>query len=287
MTHASLCTGIGACELAASWLGWDNAFSCEINPFCQRVLRYYYSKSKHYGNIFDTNFTGWKGRIDVLTAGFPCQPFSSAGQRKGAEDDRYLWPEVLRAISEIRPSWFVGENVAGITSMVLPGDEVEVGSYKDLFDESYQETEMRQQFIIDRICDDLESIGYTVQPIIIPACAVGAPHRRDRIWFIANRTDTRLENMQQWQDEIYKFSLTTNSMRLRCDNRSNNWQERLFCIDQKRYSAKNKSEWTKRKHGIIPDCSFFTNPTSTGLQDRIGIEVRANEKETLLWWLVV
>lgn len=191
MIHASLCTGIGACELAASWLGWENAFSCEINPFCQRVLKYYYPKSKHYGNIYETHFTEWRGKIDVLTAGFPCQPFSCAGTRKGAEDDRYLWPEVLRVIEEVRPTWFIGENVAGITSMVLPGDEIEVGSYRDICDESYTETEVRQQFVIDRICNDIESIGYSVQPIIIPACAVGAPHRRDRIWFIANTDSLR------------------------------------------------------------------------------------------------
>lgn len=217
MIHASLCTGIGACELAASWLGWHNAFSCEINEFCQRVLKYYYPKSKHYENIFGTDFTEWRGRIDVLTAGFPCQPFSCAGSRKGAEDDRYLWPEVLRVISEVRPTWFIGENVAGITSMVLPGDEIEVGSHKDIFDESYHETKVCQQFVIDRICNDLESIGYSVQPIIIPACAVGAPHRRDRIWFIANsnremladRDNQRTERRDQQDIGIKSFGFTT------------------------------------------------------------------------------
>lgn len=195
MIQASLCTGLGACELAAIWVGWQNAFSCEIDKFCRHILKFYYPKSKHYGNIYETDFSEWKGKIDVLTAGFPCQPFSVAGSRQGAEDDRYLWPEVLRGVDEIRPTWFIGENVAGIKSMVLPGDEIEVGSYTDIFGESYQETEMRQQFIVDRICNDLESIGYSVQPIIIPACAVGAPHRRDRIWFIAHTTSTGL---QEW-----------------------------------------------------------------------------------------
>ena len=193
MIQASLCTGLGACELAAIWVGWQNAFSCEIDKFCRHILKFYYPKSKHYGNIYETDFSEWKGKIDVLTAGFPCQPFSVAGSRQGAEDDRYLWPEVLRGVDEIRPTWFIGENVAGIKSMVLPGDEIEVGSYTDIFGESYQETEMRQQFIVDRICNDLESIGYSVQPIIIPACAVGAPHRRDRVWFIAHRDSPGLQ----------------------------------------------------------------------------------------------
>ena len=164
--HASFCTGIGACELAAMWMGWRNAFSCEIDPFCHQVLKYYYPHIKHYGNIFGTDFSEWRGKNDILTAGFPCQPFSCAGSRKGAEDDRYLWPEVLRGVDEIRPNWFIGENVAGITSMVLPGDEIKVESYTDLEGESYLETEMRQQFIVDRICNDLESIGYSVQPLL-------------------------------------------------------------------------------------------------------------------------
>jgi DNA (cytosine-5)-methyltransferase 1 len=209
--HASFCTGIGACELAAMWMGWRNAFSCEIDPFCHQVLKYYYPHIKHYENIFGTDFSEWRGKIDILTAGFPCQPFSCAGSRKGAEDDRYLWPEVLRGVDEIRPNWFIGENVAGITSMVLPGDEIKVGSYTDLEGESYLETEMRQQFIVDRICNDLESIGYSVQPIIIPACAVGAPHRRDRIWFIANCSNARPEGMQQGENGIYEFEVTANT----------------------------------------------------------------------------
>ena len=215
--HASFCTGIGACELAAMWMGWRNAFSCEIDPFCHQVLKYYYPHIKHYENIFGTDFSEWRGKIDILTAGFPCQPFSCAGSRKGAEDDRYLWPEVLRGVDEIRPNWFIGENVARITSMVLPGDEIKVESYTDLEGESYLETEMRQQFIVDRICNDLESIGYSVHPIIIPACAVGAPHRRDRIWFIAhggetiaNCSNARPEGMQQGENGIYEFEVTAN-----------------------------------------------------------------------------
>lgn len=130
--------------------------------------------------------------------------------------------------------------------MVLPGNEIEVESYKDIFDESYQETKMRQQFVIDRICDDLERIGYSVQPIIIPACAVGAPHRRDRIWFIANANGER------------------------CDNWDNYWQERHFYLDKKRYAKKNKSEWAKRKYWFSKDCEIFANSTSEGLQRKMS-----------------
>lgn len=189
MTHASLCTGIGACELAATWMGWENLFSCEIDEFCNKVLKHHYPKAIHYGNIFEQDFREWRGRVDVLTAGFPCQPFSCAGKRNGAEDDRYLWPEVLRVISEVRPTWFVGENVGGILSMVLPGEETKVGSYTDVCGENYTFYEKRQRFVIEQIRIDLASIGYSVQTVVIPACAVGAPHRRDRVWFLARRDD--------------------------------------------------------------------------------------------------
>lgn len=189
MTHASLCTGIGACELAATWMGWENLFSCEIDEFCNKVLKHHYPKATHYGNIFEQDFREWRGRVDVLTAGFPCQPFSCAGKRNGAEDDRYLWPEVLRVINEVRPTWFIGENVGGIITMVLPGEETKVGSYTDVCGENYTFYEKRQRFVIEQIRIDLASIGYSVQPVVIPACAVGAPHRRDRVWFLARRDD--------------------------------------------------------------------------------------------------
>lgn len=131
--HASLFSGFGAADLAATWMGWDNAFWCEIDDFPRTVLSYWFPKSKGYGNIKETDFKFWRGKIDVLTGGFPCQPFSVAGKRKGQEDDRYLWPEMLRAIREIRPTWIIGENVGGIISMVQPGCETEVEHQAALF----------------------------------------------------------------------------------------------------------------------------------------------------------
>ena len=127
MTHASLFSGIAGAELAARWVGWKNVFHCEINPFGRRVIEYHFPESKSYEDVTTTDFSEYRGRIDVLTAGFPCQPFSVAGQRKGAEDNRYLWPEVVRVIREVRPTWVVGENVAGILTMVQPGEETEMG----------------------------------------------------------------------------------------------------------------------------------------------------------------
>lgn len=200
MNHASLFTGIGGFDKAAEEMGWNNIFQCEIDEFCMTVLKYHFPNTILYGDIKQTDFRQYRGKIDVLTAGFPCQPFSTAGQRKGADDDRFYWPETFRAVQEIRPPWFVGENVAGITSILQPGSEIEVESQGSLFQEDYTETILEQEYVIESICKDLESEGYSVQPIIIPACAVGAPHRRDRVWFLATLTDTTdsgVESMQQ------------------------------------------------------------------------------------------
>lgn len=182
MVHASLFSGIGGFDLAALWAGWSNQFNCEIDPFCRKVLKYHFPNTIQHENIKETSFTVYKGRVDVLSGGFPCQPFSLAGSRKGTDDDRYLWPEFLRAIREIRPSWVIGENVAGITSMVEPGEVIQM-ERKTLND---GEEHLRQKFVIETICGDLEKEGYSIWPVIIPACAVGAPHKRDRVWFIAN-----------------------------------------------------------------------------------------------------
>lgn len=197
MTHASLFSGIGGFDYAAALLGWINIFDCEIDAFCRKVLEYHFPNSVHYGDITKQIFKEWQGKIDVLSGGFPCQPFSVAGPRKGTDDDRYLWPQMLRVIREIRPTWVVGENVAGILTMVQPGAEVEVGGQASLFGEDYRKRVLhRQEYVIENICRDLEREGYAIQPLLIPACAVGAPHRRDRIWFIAHRTNAGTETMQ-------------------------------------------------------------------------------------------
>ena len=210
-THASLFSGIGGAELAASWLGWDNVFHCETQEFQRKVLEYWFPNSISYEDITKTDFSRWRGHIDVLTGGFPCQPFSVAGKRKGAEDNRYLWTEMLRAIRQIQPTWVIGENVAGLLSMVQPGKEIKVGRTDDLFEEDFiYRTE--QQFTIDAICEDLECAGYSVQPFVIPACAVGAPHRRDRVWIVAYRTDTGAEDLQQGrEDRISELGTVANT----------------------------------------------------------------------------
>ena len=160
MKHGSLFSGIGGFDLAAEWVGWDNKFFCDFDPFCQTILKYHFPYATPYKDIKETDFTPWNGQIDVLSGGFPCQPFSQAGKRKGTSDERHLWPEMLRAIRQIRPRWVLGENVLGIVNW-------------------------NAGLVFEQVCADLETEGYAVQPFVLPAAGVNAPHQRYRTWFIA------------------------------------------------------------------------------------------------------
>ena len=161
MTHGSLFSGIGGFDLAAEWSGFTNLFNCEWEEFPRKVLKHHFPNAEQYEDIKDFNATAYSGRLDILSGGFPCQPFSVAGKRKGSEDERHLWPEMLRVIGECQPRWVVGENVRGLCSW-------------------------SNGLVFEEVCADLEAIGFSVQSFIIPACATGAPHRRDRVWIVAH-----------------------------------------------------------------------------------------------------
>ena len=216
MTHASVFSGIGGPEVAAAMLGWENLFHCEINPFGRAVLDYWYPNAKSYDDITKTDFTEWRGRVDVLTGGFPCQPFSYAGQRRGAEDDRYLWPYMFKCIDTIRPTWVVAENVGGILTMVEQGEVSGVETQGALFGEEdvVRRYELRETFTLERICRDLETHGYAVQPVLVPACAVGAPHRRDRVFIVGRRRDDATDTSSEQCDGL---SRTAGKERQVCD----------------------------------------------------------------------
>ena len=222
LTHLSLFSGIGCSDLAAEWAGFETILMCEIDKDCQKVLRKHwpevpiiedvrdvtresviaYTASKEYsqqGREVDTAreiISRWKteirtefrgcfedGRYNGLTlmsAGVPCQPVSSAGKRRGKADDRWLWPEAIRVLSELQPTWAVFENPVGISTLGEYGEIIQVGS-KAL--ESLPDNEAVE---LDRICGDIEKEGYEVQPVSIPACAVEAPHERQRIFIICH-----------------------------------------------------------------------------------------------------
>ncbi len=170
-----LFSGIGGFSLAASWI-WKDELEivgfCETDKYCQKVLNKHWPDVPIYNNIKELDGTQFKS-IGLIAGGFPCQPFSQAGKRKGAADDRALWPEMFRVIKEAKPCWIVGENVAGIINMEL-----------------------------DTVLSDLESEGYETQAFIIPACSTDAPHRRDRVWIVANNADTRFESMCKRKNSI-------------------------------------------------------------------------------------
>jgi DNA (cytosine-5)-methyltransferase 1 len=166
MRHGSLFSGIGGFDLAAEWMGWENIFQVEWDSFCQKVLTKNFPNVKRYGDIKEFDGTKYRGLIDIISGGFPCQPYSMAGKRKGKEDDRHLWPEMLRIIGEVHPGWVVGENVPGIINW-------------------------SGGLVFHEVQTDLEAKGYEVFPIILPAVGRGAIHRRRRIWFIAHSISRR------------------------------------------------------------------------------------------------
>jgi len=177
MRHVDLCSGIGGFSLGFEWAGLSKPILfCDVEPWCRRVLSKHWpdvpvaSDVKELANDPDRNVPD----CDILTAGYPCQPFSLAGERRGTEDDRHIWPYILSIIQAKRPAWCVFENVYGHVSMGL-----------------------------DEVLSDLEGEGYAARPFIVPACAADAPHRRDRVWIIArNVGDTRRRSSKsRWDTE--------------------------------------------------------------------------------------
>ncbi len=180
--HIDLFSGIGGFALAAHWAGYQTEVFCEQDAFCQKVLSRHWPTVPIVSDIHDFDGSAHTG-ADLLTGGFPCQPFSCAGKQQGDADDRFLWPEMLRVISEARPAWIVGENVAGIISMALDG-----------------------------VLSDLEAEGYATQAFVLPACAVNAPHKRDRVWIVAHSKGYRMDGPERENRESQGVNHQKNRM---------------------------------------------------------------------------
>jgi len=157
-THIDLFSGIGGFAMAAGWAGYSTRVFCEQDKYCTKVLNRHWPDVPVIPDIRDFDGSKWRG-AGLLTGGFPCQPFSQAGEQRGEEDDRALWPEMFRVIKEARPDFVLAENVAGLINMAL-----------------------------DDVLSQLEGEGYSTGTVVLPACAVNAPHRRDRVWICAYST---------------------------------------------------------------------------------------------------
>jgi DNA (cytosine-5)-methyltransferase 1 len=258
MIHASLFSGIGGFDLAAEWMGWENLFHCEWNPFGQRVLKHHFPNSISYNDITKTDFSIHRGQVDILTGGFPCQPYSTAGLRKGKADERHLFPHMLRCIKEVKPRWIIGENVRGLVNW-------------------------NGGMVFNEVCDDLEREGYEVQPFLIPAAGVNAPHQRYRIWFVAysnnNGKHSRFGQIQSENGEISKWN---NDAKFSDTN--------LFNVATNTISiGRGENEWftNGESNVIIQTCKTrnVTNTSSKGFQRSSKIREANNKKwqDSKLW----
>jgi DNA (cytosine-5)-methyltransferase 1 len=241
MKHLDLFSGIGGFAYAIDQVfpGSEHIF-CDNDKFCQQVIKKHWPNSKIYGDIREiTDITN--KQCNLLTGGFPCQPFSQAGKRRGTEDDRYLWPEMLRVIRLAKPQWVIAENVRGLLTQ-------------------------QGGVVFQQVCLDLEASGYEVQPFIIPAVAVNAPHRRDRVWIIGNRYNRQHNGVRQVKEvqkrgkinisnrddngyEQGQNSNDTDTASQRCNTGGDIREERQILYD-KRIAEKNKQERKRWKRGI-------------------------------------
>ena len=272
MRHGSLFSGIGGFDLAAEWMGWQNIFHCEWNDFGKQVLKYYWPESISYHDITKTDFTIHREQIDILTGGFPCQPYSEAGKRLGKEDDRHLWPEMLRAIREIAPTWVVGENVRGLVNW-------------------------NGGLVFDEVQFDLEAEGYEVQSFLLPAAGVNAPHRRDRVWFVGykKKLDGNTESngnttLGEVSAKRPRHTESADSLGVRgtvqgnapdtgsigCNNWGDNREERHIQRNINGDASQSESEWNGWKRGI-GEIGEIGNATDTDHQGLQGGEVNGSD----------
>jgi DNA-cytosine methyltransferase len=156
MRVLDLFSGIGGFSLGLESVGMDTVAFCEMDKFCQKVLKKHWPNVPIHSDIKELDGYEYRGAVELICGGFPCQPFSVAGERRGSLDDRHLWPEMYRVIQEVQPTWILAENVSGLLNLELKN-----------------------------VLSDLEAESYAAQTFVLPACSVDAKHRRDRVWIIA------------------------------------------------------------------------------------------------------
>lgn len=226
LKHGSLFSGIGGFDLAAEWAGWQNIFHCEWNEFGRKTLEYYWPNAESFEDITKTDFTKYANKIDVLSGGFPCQPYSTAGKRRGKDDERHLWPEMLRAIREIKPKYVVGENVLGIVNW-------------------------SDGLVFEEVQAEMEAECYQVQSFILPAASVNAPHKRDRVWFVfAKNSVCDGWNGNKWEKESKEWGFRNITTR---DNewlQANDGENRTFANTNGSEQENNKGANVKEEREV-------------------------------------
>ncbi|MGE7828923.1 DNA (cytosine-5-)-methyltransferase [Paenibacillus sp. NPDC093718] len=255
MRKLSLFSGIGGIDLAAHWAGMETVAFCEREPFPQKVLKKHWPDVPIYDDVCtltaerlkEDGIIGPGRTIDIISGGFPCQPFSHAGKRGGTSDDRYLWPEIVRILQEVQPTWFVGENVAGLISMEQSNSELILEDDTTVC----EETEM----VLETIKNDLENCGYQAFYVVIPSCAVGAAHRRDRIFIVAYTESKRSGETREHQCRRSEERTAWSSKTMADTNR-----EPRLEADQTACTV--GSEWDSRNH--VSRSSRASTPQRSG-----------------------
>jgi DNA (cytosine-5)-methyltransferase 1 len=243
-------------------MGWENLFHCEWNPFGQQVLKHHFPNSISYNDITKTNFSIHRGQVDILTGGFPCQPYSTAGLRKGKADERHLFPHMLRCIKEVKPRWIIGENVRGLVNW-------------------------NEGLVFQEVYDDLEREGYEVQSFLIPAASVNAPHQRYRIWFVAysnnNGTHSRFGQVQSKNGEVSEWNnnakFSDSSFKINVTNSNcNNDKRKVGNINgqKERVSQKHRQKYSPSREFSGTNISNATNSNTSRIHEQYSTS-KSNE----------
>jgi len=218
--HLDLFSGIGGFSLGLEATGeFETVAFCDYEPFCQKVLRKHWEEVPIYGDIKELTYEKLRAdgidQIDIITGGYPCQPFSVAGNKKGEQDPRHLWPEYFRLVQECRPTWVIGENVGG---------HIKLG--------------------LDTVLKDLESEGYSTRTFSISAASIGANHKRERVWIIANSNNTR-DRTSEYGIERKKQESITERQR-RSQSQFSRYSETLANSNDRLSNGKNEEVRTGR-----------------------------------------